>query len=251
MIVQETEILFESRRNAALWPDVTVVIPLYNYQGFITETLNSVREQSLNSIGLVVVDDCSTDASASVVSEWLKRNNDRFERSLLAKNVRNAGLSVTRNTGTSLTNSPFLFFLDADNIIFRRCLDRLMEALKESSAVFAYSILDVFGARRGLMGTEVFNRERFKRGNYIDAMALIRREALIQLGGYHDLKFGWEDFDLWLRICENGDYGIQIPEILGRYRVHANSMLRTVTSESRNQERLKKMMLQRHSWLEL
>ena len=68
---------------------------------------------------------------------------------------------------------------------------------------------------RGIMGTEVFHRGRLKYGNHIDAMALIRRDFLLKVGGYHDIKFGWEDFDLWLRMCETNEYLVQIPEILG------------------------------------
>ncbi|MCR4265118.1 glycosyltransferase family A protein [Nitratireductor sp. ZSWI3] len=251
MKTQEYEINFQSFYAEKTWPKLSVVVPLYNYESYIIETLDSLRDQTLANFGLVVVNDCSSDDSASVVSGWLEENGERFEAAVLASNTRNAGLSITRNTGIHIAESEFIFFLDADNVIYPRCLERLQEALLSSDAVFAYSILNVFGADTGLMGTEAFSRERLKIGNYIDAMALIRRRTLLQHEGYHDLKHGWEDYDLWLRFCENDEYGIQVPEILGGYRVHAKSMLRTVTSEKKNHIELRKLITQRHSWLEI
>jgi hypothetical protein len=115
----------------------------------------------------------------------------------------------------------------------------------------AYSLLEVFDADSGIMGTEVFDRERLKRGNHIDAMSMMRREYLLKAGGYHDIKYGWEDFDLWLRMCESGDYLVQIPEILGRYRVHHQSMLRTTTNVGKNHLALRENIASLHPWLEL
>lgn len=248
MKIQEVEVLFSTGDD---WPEVSIMIPLYNYENYVSETLDCVAAQTLDRIGLVVVDDHSKDQSSRVVADWLAKNSDRFARAVLARNKTNVRLSITRNTGTDLTSSPFVFYLDADNHIYPRCVEAHLEALRNSSAVFAYSILEVFGADRGLMGTEVFLREHLKKGNYIDAMTMVRREALVALDGYHELKYGWEDYELWLRICDSGEYGIQIPEILGRYRVHAQSMLRTVTSDQKNYRELRKSIMKLHPWIEI
>jgi GT2 family glycosyltransferase len=72
--------------------------------------------------------------------------------------------------------------------------------------------------------------KRLRKGNYIDAMSLIRTDALRRLGGYTNERrlFGWEDFDLWCRIAEDGGEGLLVPQILARYRASASSM-RTLT----------------------
>jgi len=97
----------------------------------------------------------------------------------------------------------------------------------------------------------VFHRGRFKHGNHIDAMALIRRDFLLKAEGYHDIQYGWEDFDLWLRMCEAGEFLVQIPEILGRYRVHQQSMLRTTTNVGKNHIALRENITALHPWLQL
>jgi glycosyltransferase involved in cell wall biosynthesis len=249
VIAQQTESLFE---HGSSWADVCVIVPLYNYGKYIEQTLESVASQLIEDLSLVVVDDCSKDSSPLIVERWIERNRERFTKAILTRNLKNAGLSITRNTGIAAAESPFLFFLDADNLIYPRCLSRHLEAVSASpSAKGAYSLLEVFDADSGIMGTEVFDRERLKRGNHIDAMTMIRREYLLKVGGYHDIKYGWEDFDLWLRMCEAGDFLVQIPEILGRYRVHHQSMLRTTTNVGKYHIELRQNITSLHPWLEL
>jgi GT2 family glycosyltransferase len=69
--------------------------------------------------------------------------------------------------------------------------------------------------------------ERLRHCNYVDAMAMLRRSSVLELGGYsEDIRlYGWEDYDLWCRIAERGGYGVFVPEILCRYRQNEHSML--------------------------
>jgi hypothetical protein len=65
-------------------------------------------------------------------------------------------------------------------------------------------------------------------GNYIDAQAMIRRSTFTRHGGYRTgdpLVYGWEDWELWLRLAAAGEYGVHVPEMLGRYRSQATSMI--------------------------
>ena len=66
--------------------------------------------------------------------------------------------------------------------------------------------------------------------NYIDAMALVRRETLLEHGGYtEDPRIGnVEDHDLWCQMAERGQYGVLVPELLAIYRIQAHSDLRTM-----------------------
>ena len=94
------------------------------------------------------------------------------------------------------------------------------------------------------------DRERLRRGNYIDAMALVRRTAWIAVGGYSEMdKMGWEDYDFWCKFVEKGLEMVFIPEILCRYRVHETSMLRSHTNK--HADALKWLMMARHPWLDL
>ena len=249
-IVPEHEIVraYDSLRSA----EVTVIIPLHNYAHYVTEALDSVFAQTLAVIDLVVVDDASTDASLSVAKDWLTRHEQRFGRALLIRNRANAGLGLTRNVGFANAETRYVLPLDADNVLLPNCAARCLEAIEASGAAFVYPSLQTFGEvdeETGAVFSNLpFDPLRLVAGNYIDATALVRVAAWASVGGYDNVRYGWEDYDFWCRLAERGWFGEHVPEVLARYRVHGASMLKTQTEIRANKEALVADLRRRHPW---
>jgi hypothetical protein len=231
--------------------DVTVIIPLYNYAAYVEEALASVRAQTLETLDLIVIDDASTDNSLEIARGWVERESRRFNRALVIRNRVNAGLARTRNVGFDLAETPFVVPLDADNLLLPEFCSKTLTALDGTRAAFAYTEVQCFGTMDHVIGTEPFSPTRFASGNYIDAMALVAKWAWAAAGGYVHLAYGWEDYDFWCRCIERGFWGVHLPEILARYRMHDGSMLRTVTDLRRNKLQLIRELSDRHPWLSL
>ncbi len=231
--------------------DVTVVIPLYNYANFIEEALDSVRQQTLSAIDLVVVDDASTDASLAVALAWVRQNAERFNRVLVVRNLANAGLARARNTGFDRAETPYVLPLDADNRLLPDCCERLLSALRETRAAFASPRQHCFGTAHHVIGAEPFAPLRLASSNYIDAMALIAKSAWAIAGGYTHIPFGWEDYDFWCCCVENGLFGCHVPEILAEYRFHDASMRLTSTDRPANNREVIRQLEDRHPWLSI
>ena len=229
--------------------EVTVIIPLYNYAHYIEEALESVRHQTIPRLDLVVVDDASTDTSLQVAVAWARLHADRFNRILVLRNETNSGLGRSRNTGFDAAETPFVLPLDADNRLRPDCCATLLDALRESRAGFAYSILQCFGAAEHLIGTEPFAPMRFASSNYIDAMALVANWCWAKVGGYTHIDYGWEDYDFWCKCVEHGIWGQHVQEVLAEYRVHEASMLRTATDRPDNKRKVIRQLEERHDWL--
>lgn len=249
MMTQETDLVFErgARDNS-----VSIIIPLYNYAHHVVETLNSVSAQTINDITLIVVDDCSTDNSVDTVRQWMQRARHSQMGMMMVRNRANAKLSITRNTGIALSRSDYCFMLDADNILYPRCIEKHVDALAaRPDADAAYSLLEVFEGQADVIGAGVFTKDGLKHGNFIDAMALFRRSMLLAMDGYENIRYGWEDYDLWLRMVKEDKVALHIPEILARYRQHNSSMLRTETNINNNIKFLHDFMKKRHEWLDL
>jgi glycosyltransferase involved in cell wall biosynthesis len=229
-----------------------VVIPLFNYAATILEALESVLAQTLPLLDLIVIDDASTDESRHLVQDWLARHAGRFNRTVLLRNTRNAGLGPTRNAGFDAAETPFVLLLDADNRLRPGCAAACLAALSEpggdAGAAFAYPMIQCFGDSTEVIGTRPFLAARLVGGNYIDAMALVARWAWAAVGGYRDQRLGWEDYELWCRMAEAG---VQVPEVLAEYRVHARSMLHEVTERPGNRQRLAEDLATEHPWLAL
>jgi glycosyltransferase involved in cell wall biosynthesis len=230
---------------------VTVVIALYNYDRFIAETLDSVAAQTTRDVAIIVVNDCSTDNSLNVAAEWMRHNQHTGMGMLLLSNDANAGASIARNNGISAAQSEYCFLLDADNLLYPRCLEKHLAAIESRSNVdAAYSLIEVFEGDSELFGAGVFAKEGLIHGNFIDLMALYRRSKLLALNGFEKIRYGWEDYDLWLRLLESNSTVLHIPEITARYRHHYSSVTRT-EQKSSNVLDLHKDMTRRHPWLKL
>jgi SAM-dependent methyltransferase len=142
--------------------------------------------------------------------------------------------------------------LDPDNKLLPQCCEMLLNTIRMSGAAFAYSTIRRFGDKEGLIGTEEYDGQRFVGGNYVDAMALVAKEAWATVGGYLRIEVaGWEDYDFWCRLAEHGLTGSRHSDVLALYRVHGASMLRTHTMVPANHGRLAEDFTARHPWVSL
>jgi glycosyltransferase involved in cell wall biosynthesis len=246
-VVYPSEVLFEKDNlEKAL---VTVVVALYNYEQFIIQALDSVKEQSIKILDLVIVDGGSTDSSLVNAIKWTSANHKRFNRLVVLRNNENYGLALCRNTGFAASETPYILPLDADNQLNPECCEKLLSQALETGAAFVYPVLQQFGTHNGLMGTLPFDPQHFVFDNFIDAMALISKEAWACVGGYDHVKGGWEDYHLWCKFTEAAMLGVQCPEVLAKYRCHQQSMRMLLTVKKSTSQYLVKKLTELHPWV--
>ena len=245
--VYPSDIVLEQDRHCDA--QVTVIIPLYNYANYVLEALESVREQTLDPLDLVVVDGCSTDNSLGVAKAWLERNAARFNRVLLLKNRANYGLAFCRNSGFDAADSQYVLPLDADNKLLPNCCEELLRTILAKRSAYVYPSIRHFGGSTSLISNLPYDPQRLVPGNYIDALALVSKEAWALVGGYDHIRYGWEDYDFWCRIAERGFRGEWHPEVLAEYRVHQASMMTVQTTVPDNYRNLFANFRSRHPWV--
>jgi glycosyltransferase involved in cell wall biosynthesis len=217
-------------------PQISVIITLYNYASFIESCIEAIDRSAdlLNvPIEIVIVDDASTDDSLSRA----RRGQNRLARAVrLVQKRFNTGLADARNVGTRIARAPYVFMMDADNLVTPPALSFLFHTMERDQCAAAYSILCRFRDSpkhpAGLLSHYDWDPEILVQGPYVDAMAMFRRDALLELGGYdHTLSetgwFGWEDYDMWLRFAQNDLPVGFVPNILCLYRQHEASMINT------------------------
>ena len=247
--VPDSDIVFATDRSGTA--EVTVVIPVFNYADYVIEALASVGAQTVQDIDLVVIDDHSPDDSSLMVEKWAQLNASRFNRLTVLRHRANAGLGFARNVGVAAAETPFVLPLDADNRLRPTACEKLLRRAQVSEAAFAYPAIQQFGDKTDVFGEEAYSVLRLQVGNYIDAMALVRKSAWAAAGGYDHVLYGWEDFDFWCRLAERGLFGCSVPDVLADYRVHGKSMLHTSTEIHDNRAQLVRDLQARHPWLDL
>ena len=241
--------VFEGGGGAQPGIGVTIIVTLYNYARYIEAALDSAFDQTHRNLELVVVNDRSSDGSEAVALAWLKQHGSRFTRALLLNNAENYGLSISRNIAFAAAANEYIFVLDADNMLYPPAAAKLLAACINSGAQAAYSQIELFDEKADIGAAYTWDPEHLAGGNYIDAMAVIRKSAWSAVGGYDPFDSGWEDYDLWCKFVEHGYEAVFVPQILCRYRVHDSSMLRLETNV--NVEKVITELVVRHPWLTL
>ena len=211
---------------AAAEPEVSVIVTLHDYADVVLETLGSIVASQDVLYEIVVVDDRSRDGGRAVVQGFMDAHPHVPIR-LLGSEV-NRGLPAARNLAIAASRADLVMVMDADNTVYPNCLRVLADTLAaDPGAAFAYATLEAFGATPGLRSELAWFPAWLCETNYIDAQAMVRRSTYERHGGYRDddMVYGWEDWELWLRLAEAGERGVHVPRMLGRYRTQASSMI--------------------------
>jgi glycosyltransferase involved in cell wall biosynthesis len=236
----KNEPFFQLHENEAFTrcgePKLSVIITLYNYAHFIEDCVASVSvagRKFAQSLEVLIVNDASTDSSLAQALRCLKK----FDLPIRIVDKKwNTGLADARNIGVSTARAPYVFILDADNLIYPDALRQLFEAISKGDHAAAFSMLCRFrgtpAKRVGLLSYFDWDPQILVQYPYIDAMAVFRRDALLEAPGYdNELNqigwFGWEDYDMWLRFAQKHDDVAFVPNILCLYRHHDTSMINT------------------------
>jgi glycosyltransferase involved in cell wall biosynthesis len=215
------------------FPLVSVIIPAYNAEAFITQTLESVLAQTYQNLEVLVVDDGSRDTTPEIVQSFAQR-----DRRIQLLQQANAGVAIARNLGIQKAKGELIAPLDADDIWYPQKLEKQVNVFAESDEsvglVYAWSVyLDEEGRRmQACQVSEVEGNAYIPLtyGNFPGnaSSVLIRRSCFDRVGGYdasyHARKAqGCEDWDLYLRIAEHYEFRL-VPELLVGYRQVIGSM---------------------------
>jgi len=161
----------------------------------------------------------------------------------LVKKWFNTGLADARNVGLELARSPYIFILDADNWIYPHCLTVLYDKIKSNKYAAVYGEISQFDndSRKELnrISCHEWDVDKLAKQPYIDAMAMFNKDILLKIGGYSTNLieygwFGWDDYDVWLKLAQS-NYSCQfVPKVLSAYRVHSTSMINTTNKYALN-----------------
>ncbi len=223
----------KSNRWQSEVPLVSVVIPAFNASEFISETLESVIAQTYTNLQIIVVDDGSTDDTATIVNRYAE-----IDSRITMIRQDNAGVAAARNAGIHKSTGPLVVPLDADDTCFPDRIAEQAEAMRksgpETGVIYSWSArIDVDSNL-----TDRINASRYEGdvvpellfGNIVGnaSASMIRRECFERVGDYDTSFFerdaqGCEDRDLYLRIAEHYRFTV-VKKIHVGYRQTSQAM---------------------------
>lgn len=206
-------------------PLISVIIPAFNSEKTIQETIESVLQQTFSDFELIVINDGSTDATLEVVTSI---KDDRVK----VFSYPNAGVAVSRNRGVSHSIGEFVSFLDADDLWTADKLEAQLKALQENpQAAVAYSWLDAIDESGNFLreGTRITENGDIYAKLFLTPFVssgsngLIRKQAFIEIGGFDESLAASQDYDFYLRLAARYHF-VAIPKTQILYRILSGSM---------------------------
>jgi len=203
---------------------ISVIMPVYNADKYLQESIESVLAQSYENYEFIIIDDGSTDRSMDIIKKF------KDSRIKCVSNEKNSGIVYTLNKGLSISNGEFIARIDADDIC---CIDRFETQVaflikkKDIGLCSGHVIkINAFGEEMGKVKFPISNEAcnlKFLFGNPIAHPAsMFRKNLALKVGGYTAGSEPAEDFDLWLKLSSITKIE-NIDKVLIYYRVHANN----------------------------
>ena len=222
---------------------VSIVIPCYNKELYISEAIESALAQTYKDIEIVIVNDCSGDNSAQIIKEYA----DKYQQIKFIDFDKNEGVIKARNTAIEAAGGEYILPLDADDTIEPTYVEKAVKILEKNKDIgVVYCKVKFFGEKNGNLNCPEFSENYLLYSSCISSCSMFRKKDFIKCGGDRDyMKDGCEDWDLWLYFYENGYLFYRIPENLLNYRILKNDFTRTVTQKE-NQKDLWKLMVKNH-----
>jgi glycosyltransferase involved in cell wall biosynthesis len=207
-------------------PTVTVVMSVFNGDEFLSETMDSVLNQTFRDFEFVIVDDGSTDATPDILSKYALRDS-RIRVLREGKKGRSAAL----NLGISLANGKYVANIDADDLAMPGRLEEQVAFMEGNPEVgvlgSAYEVITDSGDVIDIIGHPLNDSEIgsviFRYNPICHSSVILRKDIVLALGGYRSIFEPSEDYDLWLRMSERSRLA-NLHNVLVRYRVHAKQL---------------------------
>jgi len=215
-------------------PLVSVVMPSYNHEKFVSETIESVLGQDFDDLELIIVDDASTDASRQIIQKYAAE--DARVRVILHET--NCGISKTMNDGIEIAQGKFLAWTASDDVWMKDKLSKQLAVLESNEDLIVWTdgeLIDEGGQRIQRMGPtfSAWSGAEKKSGDIFRALSarnyicpptpLFKRENMGSIRYDERLKYS-NDWKVLLDLAKKYEFHF-IPEPLAQYRIHANNTL--------------------------
>lgn len=225
-------------------PEITIIIPVYNIEEYIIECLDSVVFQDIEvPLEIIVVDDCGTDRSMSLVENYQKCHSNAERNIRIIRHERNRGQSVGRNNGIKASEGNYLFFMDSDDAFFSKDSLRLLyRRIKETNADIVFgehcfsrndkieNTTDFYRKSGGsIKGQNEILTSYLSKWEMIPWNKLINRNFIVLNNIFFPKDIYYEDNYWAFTVALKAKHIEVIPEITYNYRQRSDSTIHTFT----------------------
>ena len=214
-------------------PQVSIVLPVYNGEKYLHQSIDSILAQTLTDWELIIVDDCSIDRTSEIIKTYVNMDS----RIRVYRNETNQKLPRSLNNGFEHAAGKYLTWTSDDNLYLPTAIAEMTDYLDNNvDAAMVVADMCIFDDDTSDECILSFDEKEVYVHNCVGACFLYRSDVIDIIGGYNPDWFLVEDYDYWLRILfECGSIG-HVDKCLYRYRIHRSSL--TITRKKDVQSQL-------------
>ena len=203
---------------------VSVIIPVYNSEKFLKETLNSVLNQKYKNIEIIIINDCSVDNSENIIKSYCVK----YKNIIYYKKQKNEGVAVARNLALDIAKGRYVAFLDSDDLWEKEKVEKQITLMKEKEAFISYTAIEMIDEHQNKIKSKREVQEIIDY-NFLLHNTMIATSSVIvdrkKTGNFKmPLRRSGQDYATWLMLLRNGDKAYGINEALVKYRIRNNSL---------------------------
>jgi len=205
-------------------PTVSIITPLYNAERFITETIESVLQQTYENWEWIIVNDCSTDRSVEIVESYLTKE-PRIQ--LINLNI-NSGTGVAKNTALNSAKGNYISFIDSDDCWLPEKLEMQLNFMQEKICPISFTSYEIIDQNSKRLNRVVSSVESLTQHEYLKNTIIGFSTSMIdkrKTGEFEIINLrSREDTHLWIDLLGRGIKAYGIDKVLVKYRVHDSSI---------------------------
>ena len=199
--------------------NIDIILPNYNSSKFLNQTLNSIIMQTYKNWKLIIIDDCSDDKTKNILKKYSK--DKRIKIFWLKKNN---GAGFCRNYGIKNSKSPYVAFIDSDDVWKKNKLEKQIIFMKKNNYSFSYTNYETFGDKRKIIIPPL----RFDYKSFINNTSIGTSTMMVKRKELKNIKFTnskiCEDYYFKCKLLKRVKFAFCLNEFLTRYRIRHNSM---------------------------
>jgi glycosyltransferase involved in cell wall biosynthesis len=203
-------------------PKISVLLPVYNCELYIKETIDSILEQTFSDFELLIIDDCSTDKTVSIIKEFSDK------RICLIEKEKNSGYTDSLNFGISIAKGKYIARIDGDDICLPERFAKQVHFLEKNPAIILCgTAIKFIGSTSGHLFYPTTHEEiKICLFSFLPTFAhptIMGKKEIFEKCKYDRNFEPAEDYELWTRFVQEGE-GANLNEVLLQYRVHPNQI---------------------------
>ena len=222
---------------------VSVIMPAFNHEKFISEAIESVLTQSLKDFELIIIDDYSNDRSREIIEKYKKKD----KRIKILFHEENKGISRTINEGIEIANGKYIAIIASDDVWVCNKLEQQIFILGQDENYIVWTEADIIDGKSRYTGkkfTELYSKNQKKNGNLFyeflknNSTILFGSSIIFNKNNLGNIRFNNQlkydnDFQFYVELANKFNFYF-IKEPLAKYRLHAGNTLHRISSQKQD-----------------